>query len=230
MIINSVKVCFENHTIKVSDMQLEDLIKEQERKGTEELNISLKIAEREWNNVRTSLELCGDTGNFCREDFIVGIIDEDIILREPLKSPTKSVSFYSPTYYPMYFLRNLLVMEDKLPDLGYQSVEAMYVFIELVTKAASRIGLEGNFAMGFGNGYGYVRTGWLAEKGWAVERDTFYKQFFEGRKTKYDWEFFWDSIKKRFLTNFNTFKSWQNDPELHRKETRSKAKIKPLLV
>lgn len=230
MIINSVKVCFENHTIKVSDMQLEDLIKEQERKGTEELNISLKIAEREWNNVRTSLELCGDTGNFCREDFIVGIIDEDIILREPLKSPTKSVSFYSPTYYPMYFLRNLLVMEDKLPDLGYRSVEAMYVFIELVTKAASRIGLEGNFAMGFGNGYGYVRTGWLAEKGWAVERDTFYKQFFEGRKTKYDWEFFWDSIKKRFLTNFNTFKSWQNDPELHRKETRSKAKIKPLLV
>jgi len=230
LIINSVKVCFENHTIKVSDMQLEDLIKEQERKGTEELNISLRIAEREWNNIRTSLELCGDTGNFCREDFIVGIIDEDIILREPLKSPTKSVSFYSPTYYPMYFLRNLLVMEDKLPDLGYQSVEAMYVFIELVTKAASRIGLEGNFAMGFGNGYGYVRTGWLAEKGWAVERDTFYKQFFEGRKTKYDWEFFWDSIKKRFLTNFNTFKSWQNDPELHRKETRSKAKIKPLLV
>ena len=230
MIINYTKVYFKNFVIRGSSVQLEDLIKEQERKETEELNASLRIAEREWNNVRMSLELCGDIGDFCKEDFMVGIIEEDVIFRQPLGSPTKSVSGYSPTYYPMYFLRNLLVMDDKMSDLGYRSIEAMYVFIELATKAVSRLGLDGNFAMGFGSGYGYVRTGWIAEKGWVVERDIFHREFFRGRKERYNWDFFWHSIKERFLHNFKTFESWKNDPDLYVRETKSKAKIKPLLV
>jgi len=211
-------------------MQLEDLIKKRERKETEELNASLKIAEREWDNVRTSLELCGDIGDFCKEDFMVGIIKEYVIVRQPLNSPTKSVSGYSPTYYPMYFVRNLLVMDDKMSDLGYQSVEAMYVFIELAVKAVSRLGLDGNFAMGFGNGYAYVRTGWVAEKGWVVERDIFYREFFRGKKVNYNWDFFWHSIKKRFSKNFKIFENWKSNPSLHARETKSKAKVKPLLV
>jgi len=211
-------------------MELEELIKEQERKELEDLNTALKIAEREWNNIGTSLELCGDIGSFEREDYMVGIIEEDVIVREPLNSPTKSVSGYAPTYYPMYFLRNLLVMEDKLAEKGYKSIEAMYVFIELATMAVSKLGLDGNFAMGFGSGYGYVRTGWLAEKGWATEREIFYNEFFRGTKINYDWEFFWNSVRERFLINFNIFKNWKNDPDLYKKETQSKAKVKPLLV
>ncbi len=230
MIINSAKVYIINFAVDLNVMKLEDLIKERERKGTEELTASLKIAEREWNNVRTSLELCGDIGDFRKEDFMVGIIEEDVIVRQPLGSPTKSVSGYSPTYYPMYLLRNLLVMDDKMSDLGYRSVEAMYVFVELAVSAVSRLGIDGNFAMGFGNGYAYVRTGWVAEKGWAVERDIFYREFFRGRKVNYDWDFFWHSIKKRFFRNFNMFESWQSDPSLYLKETRSRAKVKPLLV
>ena len=233
MIINYSSVLFWELQFGYFDdieMQLEDLIKEQERKELEELTTALKIAEREWKNIGTSLELCGDIGKFCKEDFMIGVIEEDVIVREPLSSPTKSVSFYSPTYYPMYFLKNLLVMEDKMPDLGYISIEAMYVFIELATQAVSRLGLEGNFAMGFGSGYGYVRTGWIAEKGWAIEREIFYNEFFRGRKIDYNWEFFWNFIKERFLINFNIFRKWKNDPELYMKETKSKAKVKPLLV
>ena len=211
-------------------MELEELIKEQERKELKDLNTALQIAEREWNNIGISLELCGDIGKFKREDFMVGIIEEDVIVREPLNSPTKSVSGYAPTYYPMYFLRNLLVMDDKLAEQGYKSIEAMYVFIELATQAVSRLGLDGNFAMGFGSGYGYVRTGWLAEKGWAAEREIFYNEFFRGTKINYDWDFFWNSVKKRFLTNFNICINWKNDPDLYKKETQSKAKVKPFLV
>ncbi|MGI9553359.1 MAG: hypothetical protein ACR2NC_00420 [Thermodesulfobacteriota bacterium] len=211
-------------------MKLEDLIKEQERKESEELSKALDIADREWENIRTSLELCGDIGKFSKEDFMVGIIDEDVIIREPLNNPTKSVSGYSPTFYPMYFLRDLLVMDDKLSDKGYQTIEAMYVFIELATQAVSRLGLDGNFAMGFGSGYGYVRTGWIAEKGWAVEREIFYKEFFKGTKINYDWDFFWNSVKEKFLNNFKKFENWKKDPDLYLKESKSKAKVKPLLV
>ena len=211
-------------------MKLEELIKERERKEFEELTTALQIAEREWENIQTSLELCGDIGNFRKEDFMVGVIEEDVIFREPLSNPTKSVSGYSPTYYPMYFLSNLLVMDDKMPDLGYKTIEAMYVFIELATQAVSRLGLDGNFAMGFGSGYGYVRSGWLAEKGWAVEREIFYNEFFKGAKINYDWDFFWNSVQEKMLVNFNIFKKWKDDPDLYLKETKPKAKVKPLLV
>ena len=173
-------------------------------------------------------------GKYCKtfnkEDFMVGIIEEDVIVREPLNSPTKSVSGYAPTYYPMYFLRNLLVMEDKMTDQRYKSIEAMYVFIELATKAVSRLGLDGNFAMGFGSGYGYVRTGWVAEKGWATEREIFYNEFYKGTNINYDWEFFWNSVKEKFLHIFKIFNDWKKDPDLYRRETKSGAKVKPFLV
>ena len=230
MIINHIGVLFSKLLLSVIDMKLEELIKERERKELEELTTALQIAEREWENIKTSLELCGDIGNFRKEDFMVGVMEEDVIFREPLSNPTKSVSGYSPTYYPMYFLSNLLVMDDKMPDLGYKTIEAMYVFIELATQAVSRLGLEGNFAMGFGSGYGYVRSGWLAEKGWAIEREIFYNEFFRGTKINYDWDFFWNSVKEKMLINFNIFKKWKDDPDLYLKETKSKAKVKPLLV
>ena len=99
--------------------------------------------------IRTSLEFCGDIGPFDKEDFMVGIIEEDVIVRQPLSSPTKSVSGYSPTFYPMYFLKNVLLMDEKFEDMGYNTLEAMYVFLELATKAVSRLGFTGNLAMGF---------------------------------------------------------------------------------
>lgn len=211
-------------------MQLENLIKEQETKNHKELNMALQIAEREWEKIRTSLELCGDIGKFDKEDFMVGIIDEDVIVRQPLSNPTKSVSVYSPTYYPMYFLMNVLIMEDKFEDMKYNSLEAMYVYIELATKAVMRLGLEGNLAMGFGAGYAYVRTGWIAEKGWAEEREIFHGEFFKGRTIYYNWEFIWNSVKEKIEGIFNKFSEWKDNPEIYNKETKSKAKVIPMMV
>lgn len=212
-------------------MDLEQLIKDPALdKGQQELAKALEIAEREWENIRLSLELCGDIGNFSKEDFMIGVIEEDVIVRQPLKNPTKSVSGYSPTFYPMYFIRNLLVMDDKFSDLNYRSIEALYVFIELATKAVSRIGLDGNLAMGFGCGYANVRTGWIAEKGWAKERKIFFNTFFMGRKIDYNWDFYCDSAKTIFKELFNRFIHWKKNPEIYVKETKSNARVKPLLV
>jgi hypothetical protein len=78
----------------------------------------------------------------------------------------------------MYFIDNLLAMDGEFEERGYSTSEALYVFIELATKASERLGLNGTFAMAFGAGYGSVRTGWVP-KGPPVERnilDMFSKQ------------------------------------------------------
>jgi hypothetical protein len=195
----------------------------------ETLEKALEIAKREWANIGLSLELCGNIGEFCEEDFMIGVIEEDVIIREPLISPTKSVSGYAPTFYPMYLVRNLIIMDEKFPEYGYKTVEALYVFIELATKAVEKLGLVGTFSIGFGSGYGYVRTGWIGEKGRAEERDIFFKMFFKGRMD-YDWDFHWTSVRERLKQIFDKFMAWQNNPKLHEKEVRPKVKVKPMMV
>ena len=124
-------------------MELEELLKDREfDEGAKRLNEALLIAQREWENVRSSLELSGDIGEFDKEDFMIGVIAEDVIIREPLLSPTKSVSVYAPTFYPMYFVQNLLAMDQKLAKEGYSTIEALYVFVEIATKAAESLGLN----------------------------------------------------------------------------------------
>lgn len=195
----------------------------------EMLEGAIEIARREWANIGLSLELCGNIGEFREEDFMIGIIREDLIIKEPIISPTKSVSGYAPTFYPMYLIKNLILMDMKFPDYGYRTVEALYVFIELVIKAVERLGLIGVFSAGFGSGYGYVRTGWIGEKGGAEEREIFFNMFFKGRR-KYNWDFNSTWVKEGLKRIFDRFMAWQRDPKLYEKEVRSKAKVKPMMV
>lgn len=213
------------------DLKLDDLIRDPEIvKAEKDLHKAMEIAAREWDNIGQSLEFCGDIGGFSREDFMVGIIQEDVIVRDPLRCPTKSVSVYSPTYYPMYFVKNLLLMNDKLPDKGYRTSEALYAYIELANMASRRLGLKGNLAMGFGAGYGNVRSGWIAEKGWGEERKYFHDLFFSDSNLDYDWDFMWDSVKRSFKKVFDKFTSWKEDHQLYKKETKPKVVVKPNIV
>ncbi|MBI4228245.1 MAG: hypothetical protein HY693_00845, partial [Deltaproteobacteria bacterium] len=205
-------------------------IRSEEAEREKKLQRALEIAKREWENIGLSLKLCGDIGEFSQEDFMIGIIDEDVIIREPEISPTKSVSFYAPTFYPMYFIRNLISMDEKMEERGYKTVEALYVFVEFANKAAERLGLIGTFSMGFGAGYGSVRTGWIAEKGLPVERDIFFRMFFKGTRKNYDWEFFWTSVGEKLKTIFDKFLAWQNDQRLYQREVKPKSIVKPMMV
>jgi len=212
-------------------MDLEELLRDREfDEGEKRLNEALVIARREWENVRTSLKPAGDIGEFDKEDFMIGVIDEDVIIREPLNSPTKSVSGYSPTFYPMYFVKNLLTMDEKMDKDGYKTIEALYVFVELATKAAERLGLIGSFSMSFGAGYGSARSGWIAEKGYPIERELFVKMFFRNRKKSYDWDYNWTSVRENLNRIFTKFESWQNNEKLYKKEVKSKAIIKRMMV
>ena len=211
-------------------MDLEELIKKDENEERKQLEHGLGIAGREWNNIRKSLALCGDIGEFHADDFMVGMIEEDVIMRLPKISPTKSVSVYAPTFYPMYFLKNLKIMDQKFDEKGYSTTEALYSFIELATRASERLGLKGNMSMAFGAGYGNVRTGWIAEKGMQREREIFEKMFFEGKFKHYDWDFHWTSVQNSIKRIYDKFISWQADEVLHIKETASGRLVKPMLV
>jgi len=212
-------------------MDLEELLKDREyEEGEKRLERALAIAEREWEKVRTSLGECGDIGGFDKKDFMIGVIEEDVIIRQPLLSPTKSVSVYAPTFYPMYFINNLIAMEEAFGERGYSTPEALYVYIELATRASERLGLSGTFAMAFGAGYGSVRTGWVAEKGFPVEREIFFNMFFAGRKKDYNWDFYWTSVMERLKEIFDRFGAWQEDEELFHREVKSKAVVVPMLV
>jgi len=211
-------------------MELEELINKDENEERKQLEHGLDIARREWNNIRKSLELCGDIGEFKADDFMVGTIDEDVIMRLPKISPTKSVSVYAPTFYPMYFLKNLKLMDEKFEKKGYRTTEGLYSFIELATRASEILGLKGNMSTAFGAGYGNVRTGWIAEKGMQRERELFEKMFFEGKFKQYDWDFHWTSVQQSLKRIFDKFSSWQVHETLHKKETASGRLVKPMLV
>jgi hypothetical protein len=129
----------------------------------------------------------------------------------------------------MYLLGNLILMDEKLSENGYETVEALYVFIEFAIKAAEKLGLVGTFSVGFASGYGYARTGWIGEKGRPEERDIFYKMFFK-KEVDYDWNFHWTSIRKKLKKIFDRFKAWQNDPKLYEKDVKPSAKVKPMMV
>ena len=212
-------------------MELEELIKDREfEEGEKRLKEALLIAEREWGKLALSLELAGDIGDFDKEDFMIGVIEEDVIIRKSLESRTKSVSIYAPTFYPMYFIENVLVMNQKLQGSGYRTTQALYVYIELATKAAERLGLRGSFAMSFGSGYAHVRTGWVAEKGYSVERRIFEKMFFRDRKKHFEWDFHWTSVRERLREVFQKWTLWQSDEELYLKEAKSPAIVRPMMV
>ena len=217
-----------NEAIFISMHKLEELVSACET--TDEVTRASEVAAREWEKIRLSLSLCGDIGEFCAEDFILGIISEETIARLRLQDPTKSVSLYSPTYYPMYFVENLLVFEEKFLDKGYRSIQALYVYVELANVAAQRLGLKGTLAMGFASGYANVRTGWIAEKGLAEQRAVFSEIFFSLMPKNYDWDFRWNSVKQSFREIYEKFTAWKHSPSLYAKESRSKAVVKPFIV
>ncbi len=196
----------------------------------DEIARASEMAREEWEKIRISLALCGDTGEFRGDDFMLGTISEETIMREPLGSPTKSVSLYSPTYYPMYFVKNLREFREKFPERSYRTTEALYVYVELVNAAAIRLGLKGTLAMGFASGYANVRTGWIAEKGLAEQSAIFSEMFFSDRPKNYDWDFHWTSVRRSFGKIYEKFVAWRQSPALYLEESKSKAVVKPFIV
>lgn len=156
------------------------------------INKALEVARREWENIRGSLAMCGDIGDFNPDDFA-------------LDKPTL-ISNLS------HLITNLIEMDKQLIRDGYSTSEALDVFTAFAVKAAERLGLDEGLALAFGNGYGYVRTGWLGLQEIEQQQVIFSKIYFPVGVNFY-WRFDSPLVRTKLKTVFNRFMSWQNDPQ-----------------
>ena len=160
---------------------------------------AISILAREWETLRSCFRECGDIGNFNLED----VKRSGFLLGEEEG-----------------FISNVISMDNKRPKYGYATPEALNVCAVLASIAASKLGLEEDFAPAFGKGYGFARTGFISYYRVDPRQILFYKMFFPLGGA---WDLYCDVypnlylnlIKKRLRTVLDKFKNWQNNPELY---------------
>ena len=160
------------------------------------------IAKREWENIKVSLERCGDIGEF----------DSD----HPVNSRLTQLE-------GSRLVTNLIEMEDKLPSKRYFTPEAGYVFSTLASGAGERLGLVGKLAQTFGMGYGWVRTGWFdldgLENQHVIKQMIFFKLFYPFPEEP-TWEFNSSEVKAKLKTVFDNFVKWQDMPNSYAQDVK----------
>jgi hypothetical protein len=177
------------------------------------INRVLQIARREWENIKSSLEMCGDIGEFDSENPIHGRLTEIEGSR---------------------LVQNITGMGNKFQTYGYFTQEAAYVFSALVSSAAERLGLVGGLAETFGNGYSWVRTGWFdmdhVGKQHVIKQLFFMKIFFPFGGY-FNWDFNSRESKTKLRAVFNRFIAWQDNPKSYGQDVNNhKDQLEPLLL
>ncbi|MGH7886133.1 MAG: hypothetical protein ACRENO_10610, partial [Thermodesulfobacteriota bacterium] len=157
---------------------------------------AMRIAKREWNNIRISLYMCGDIGDFESNFFI--------------KNKKYSVLLCGG----MPYVKNLINMNTKLDNYGYSTLEASRVFTTLTISAVKKLGLQGSLAHDFAVGYSLTRTGlfdlYIEESAEQklIQQFLFYNLFFRGRK-HFNWGFDSEYTKSSFKMIYYLFLSYQ---------------------
>ncbi len=170
---------------------------------------ALKIAKREWGNIRSSLEMYGDIGEF---------------------DPINSGIVFESGDLPL--VRDLIEMDNRLPTYGYLTQEAAYVFSILASSAGERLGLVGRLAQTFGSGYRWVRTGWFdpigMEKQCIAKHLFFFKIFFPVGGYS-NWDFNAPEVKTKLKAILYKFVAWQDNPRSYIQDVRNcRAGLEPL--
>ncbi len=174
---------------------------------------TLRIEKREWENIRISLQGCGDIGEFDSMNH--------------LHDNTPLISGGLP------LVRNLIEMENKLSKHGYFTRESAYVFSNLASRAGERLGLKNGLAQTFGSGYSWVRTGCLDLNGkeghkQIIKQLFFFKLFFPVGGF-FNWDFDSSVVKRKMSLVFCKFTKWQDNPAMYVQDVREyREQIEPL--
>ena len=156
---------------------------------------SLEIARREWEHIRHSLEMCGDIGEFNAENFVF--------------DKSNYISNLS------LFVVNLIEMDEKSMRYGYATPEALDVFTTLSTRALERLGFSKEWALAFGYGYGYIRTGWLGLHEEIEGQQMLFSKMFFPLGASFNWDFDHSLAKIKLQIVFESFRGWQDNPQLY---------------
>ncbi len=174
---------------------------------------TVRIAKREWENIRKSLIEIAD----------VGELDLDSL----------PGSGFAKKYSGLYFVSSLNRLEEGFSENGYFTPEAAYVYVNLVFVAGKKLGLEDNFAESFASGYSWVRTGffdldYVGDHRTVIKQLLFFQTFYpvEG---DFNWSFESSEVRERLKRVFNNFLLWQNNPAAYVKGLRVfREKLEPL--
>jgi hypothetical protein len=174
---------------------------------------TIRIAKREWENIRKSLIEIADIG-----ELDLGALPE---------------RGFAKKYNGLYFVSSLNRLEEGFPEHGYFTPEAAYVFVNLAFIAGKKLGLEDNFAESFGSGYSWVRTGFFdldyVEDHRTVIKQLLFFQTFYPIEGDYNWSFESSEVREKLKRVFNNFLLWQNNPAAYVKGLRVfREKLEPL--
>ena len=165
---------------------------------------ALEIANRQWENIRTSLGECGDIGVFDYES--------------PLYNNGNSEIDKGPS-----LVRSLVEMDRKILKYSYFTMEAANVFTTLASKAGVTLGLCETLASKFGCGYSLVRTSCLDQncvndvERHVLKQLLFFKIFYP-LGGFFDWDFDSPAEKLKLKLVFHMFKGWQKQPESYQRD------------
>lgn len=158
------------------------------------------MAAKLWGEIRNSLLLCGDVGEFSPKDFEYSDIPR--------------VTWNNKPVLPISLL-------ERLEDLDVEVNEVFWnVYEALAIGAAKRLGFEGKMAMVFADSLTCVRTGMVGGHRTEAEQCISQEMFLSGAPPGSEWDPNSIQIQKQSLLIYNKIKEWQFAPILYEEEIR----------
>ncbi len=159
----------------------------------------LEAARRIWDEIRRTLELCGDVGPFRPEDFVWRDLPRVTWQGRPVLPPAV-----------------LRMLDETGPAVGNEVVWTVYEAIALAV--AARLGFEGRLALGFADALACLRTGVVGGHGTLAEQCIAQDIFLATRSWGEEWDPHDASLKRAVADVYERFAEWRRDPELHARQ------------
>lgn len=158
----------------------------------------LRLAAKLWGEIRKSLLLCGDIGEFSPKDFEYIDIPRVIWNEKPV--------------LPLSLL-------DRLRDLDVEVNEVFWnVYEALALGAARKLGFEGKMAIVFADSLTCVRTHMLGGHRTQAEQCISQEIFLRKVPVESDWDPNSIEVQRQHLLIYKKIKEWQHDPALYQEE------------
>lgn len=158
----------------------------------------LKLAAKLWGEIRNSLLMCGDIGEFSPKDFEYSDIPR--------------VTWKDKPVLPLSLLQRLY-------DLGVEVNEVFWnVYEALAIGAARRLGFEGKMAIVFADSLTCVRTHMVGGHRTQAEQCISQEIFLREVPLESDWDPNSVQVQRQNLLIYKKIREWQLDPALYQQE------------
>lgn len=158
----------------------------------------LKLAERLWEEIRSSLSKCGDVGDFNAQELELSDIPRVIWNDRPV--------------LPLSLLHRLGELKVEINEVFWNVYEA------LVILAAKRLGFKTRMAIVFADALTCIRTHMVGGHKTEAEQCIAQEIFLSKIPFEAEWDPDSPNVKEQILIIYNKFNEWQVDPILYKKE------------